>query len=63
VVVHRLLRDAIFASLAIPGIFPPVADASGRLLVDGGVLDNLPVEPMVRRGAGPVIAGLRSTWG
>lgn len=57
-VVHRtgLLADAVYASLAIPGIFPPAADARGRLLVDGGVLDNLPVEPMARTGEGPVIA-------
>jgi NTE family protein len=57
-VVHRTgpLADAVYASLAIPGIFPPVADGRGRLLVDGGVLDNLPVEPMARTGEGPVIA-------
>ena len=56
-VVHRtgLLRDALYASLAIPGIYPPLRDHR-RLLVDGGVLDNLPVEPMARAGAGPVIA-------
>ena len=58
VVVHRtgVLRDALYASLAIPGIYPPLRDARGRLLVDGGVLDNLPVEPMARAGEGPVIA-------
>jgi predicted acylesterase/phospholipase RssA len=57
-VVHRtgLLREAIYASLAIPGVFPPVAPGDGRLLVDGGVLDNLPVETMSRAQEGPVIA-------
>ncbi|HTN23159.1 MAG TPA: patatin-like phospholipase family protein [Solirubrobacteraceae bacterium] len=57
-VVHRsgLLHEAVYSSLAIPGIFPPVADEHGRLLVDGGVLDNLPVETMQRAGEGPVIA-------
>ncbi|MFL5859519.1 MAG: patatin-like phospholipase family protein [Solirubrobacteraceae bacterium] len=56
-VVHRTGRvaDAIYASLAIPGVFPPVA-VDGRLLVDGGVLDNLPVATMARTGEGPVIA-------
>jgi NTE family protein len=56
-VVHRTgrLADAIYASLAIPGVFPPVA-VDGRLLVDGGVLDNLPVATMARTGEGPVIA-------
>jgi NTE family protein len=57
-VVHRTgpLHEAIFASLAIPGVFPPVTSADGRLLVDGGVLDNLPVETMARDAEGPVIA-------
>ena len=58
VVLHRtgLLRAAVYAGLAIPGVFPPVRDGHQRLLVDGGVLDNLPVEPMARAGEGPVIA-------
>jgi predicted acylesterase/phospholipase RssA/CRP-like cAMP-binding protein len=57
-VVHRSgpIVDAVYASLAIPGVFPPVRTAEGRLLVDGGVLDNLPVATMARRGEGPVIA-------
>lgn len=57
-IVHRTgpLADAIYASLAIPGVFPPVATEDGRLLVDGGVLDNLPVGTMARTGEGPVIA-------
>jgi NTE family protein len=57
-VIHRTgpVADAVFASLAIPGVFPPVATADGRLLVDGGVLDNLPVATMARTGEGPVIA-------
>ncbi len=57
-VVHRRgsLADAIYSSLAIPGVFPPVADGANRLLVDGGVLDNLPVATMAINGEGPVIA-------
>jgi predicted acylesterase/phospholipase RssA/CRP-like cAMP-binding protein len=57
-VVHAAgpLADAVYASLAIPGIFPPIATPDGRLLVDGGVLDNLPVATMARSGEGPVIA-------
>jgi predicted acylesterase/phospholipase RssA len=31
------------AGLAIPGVIPPIPD-NGNLLVDGGVLDNLPVD-------------------
>jgi NTE family protein len=57
-VVHRTgpVVDAVYSSLAIPGVFPPVATADGQLLVDGGVLDNLPVATMARAGEGPVIA-------
>lgn len=57
-VLHRVgpVIDAVYPSLAIPGVFPPVATADGRLLVDGGVLDNLPVATMARKGEGPVIA-------
>jgi NTE family protein len=56
-VVHRIgpVADAVYSSLAIPGVFPPVS-ANGHLLVDGGVLDNLPVATMARSGEGPVIA-------
>jgi predicted acylesterase/phospholipase RssA len=57
-VIHRTGRvvDAVYPSFAIPGVFPPVATTDGRLLVDGGVLDNLPVATMARTGEGPVIA-------
>jgi predicted acylesterase/phospholipase RssA/CRP-like cAMP-binding protein len=57
-VVHRTgpLHQAVFASLAIPGVFPPIPTSDGRLLVDGGVLDNLPVETMALEAEGPVIA-------
>ena len=56
-VVHRRgnLYEAVGASFCLPGIGPPVA-AGDRLLVDGGVLDNLPVATMAARGEGPVIA-------
>lgn len=49
------LWRALRASIAIPGILPPVASA-GRLLVDGGVIDNLPVAAMRAANPGPVIA-------
>ena len=57
-VVHRLgpLVDALYPSLAIPGVFPPVSTGDGRLLVDGGVIDNLPVARMAQRAEGPVVA-------
>jgi NTE family protein len=57
-VVHRTgpVVDAVYSSLAIPGMFPAAATDGRRLLVDGGVLDNLPVATMARTGEGPVIA-------
>ena len=42
--------DAILASTAIPGIFPPVTIGES-LYVDGGVLMNTPLKPAVRSGA------------
>lgn len=36
------IRDAVYASCALPGAFPPGA-VGGRTCVDGGVIDNLPV--------------------
>ena len=43
------------ASGSLPGIFLPVIER-GRLLVDGGVLNNLPGDVMQQRFGGPVIA-------
>lgn len=37
------LLTAMFASFAVPGIFSPV-EVNGKLLIDGGVLNNLPVD-------------------
>ncbi|MGE3288392.1 MAG: patatin-like phospholipase family protein [Pseudonocardia sp.] len=55
-VVHRRgrLADALRAATTVPGLAPPVA-AGGRLLVDGGLLDGLPVVAMAA-GDGPVVA-------
>lgn len=46
---------ALRASAALPGILPPV-NAHGHLLVDGGVMNNLPVDLMRGRRIGPLIA-------
>ena len=56
-VLHRTgpLVDAIGASMSLPGFAPPVR-MGDRVLVDGGVLDNLPVGPMLDASEGPVIA-------
>jgi len=39
------LTRAVRASVAIPGVLPPVPE-NGELLVDGGVLNNLPIDIM-----------------
>ena len=57
-VVHERgpLWTAVRASLALPGIYPPVY-ADGDLLIDGAAVDNLPIDVMRRRvGAGHVVA-------
>jgi NTE family protein len=55
--VHRRgrLRDALRASASLPGILPPVSTPEG-VLVDGGVMENLPVSTMRAVNNGPVIA-------
>jgi NTE family protein len=42
--------DAVLASAAIPGVFPPV-QFDGRLLVDGGVSNNAPISAALKLGA------------
>ena len=49
------IARAVHASNATPGIFSPVAH-QGKLLVDGGVLDNVPVDVARKMGADIVIA-------
>jgi NTE family protein len=52
---HGAVGTAVAASMCIPGSSPPVV-ADGRVLVDGGLVDNLPVETMASFGEGPIIA-------
>jgi NTE family protein len=56
--VHRtgLLWRALRASVALPGIMPPVTTENGHLLVDGGVMNNLPVDIMAAEARGPIVA-------
>ena len=59
-VVHRRgsLAEAVAASMTLPGVFPPrpFGEHGERLLLDGGLLNNLPVDVMAGEGEGPVIA-------
>jgi NTE family protein len=49
------LAPAVRASCAFPGVFTPV-EHEGRLLVDGGLINNLPVAAARKMGAEYVIA-------
>jgi NTE family protein len=54
--VHRSgpLWHALRASVAIPGVLPPVFQDK-QILVDGGVINNLPVDVMRQLGRGRVV--------
>jgi NTE family protein len=56
-VVHDrgLLRQALRASIALPGILPPVIEGD-TVLVDGGVMRNLPIDLMQDMHDGPIVA-------
>jgi len=49
------VASAVRASSAIPGVFQPVSH-QGKMLVDGGVVDNIPVSVAREKGADIVIA-------
>jgi NTE family protein len=49
------LADAVRASISFPGVFAPV-QRGGSLLVDGGVLDNMPCDLAKARGFSRVLA-------
>jgi len=52
---HGELKRALMASMAIPGVFPPVVSGND-LLVDGGVFNNMPVDVMARTGVRTILA-------
>lgn len=49
-----ILPIAMRATMAIPGVFAPV-DLDGRVLVDGGIINNFPVDVAREKGADIVI--------
>lgn len=49
------LSEAIFSSIAIPGVFPPV-QKEDKLLVDGGIINLVPVVAAQQLGAEIIIA-------
>jgi NTE family protein len=50
------LAPAVRASCALPGVFSPYVDDRGRILVDGGLITNLPVDEARELGADLVLA-------
>lgn len=49
------LAEAMMASMSVPGALPPV-EYNGRLLVDGGSVNNMPVDVAREMGADIIIA-------
>ncbi len=48
-------RDAVYASCALPGFFPP-GMVGDRVCIDGGTMDNMPVRAAAALGADVIIA-------
>jgi NTE family protein len=49
------LTDVVFASCALPGIFPP-HEIDGRRYVDGAIIENLPVQVAANAASWPMLA-------
>jgi NTE family protein len=47
------LWKAVRASCSIPAVLPPMFTDDGRMLVDGGIVDNIPLAPMKTLKSGP----------
>ena len=52
---HGNLATSLRASMAVPGVFT-ASKIEGHILVDGGIVDNLPVDVVKKMGADIVIA-------
>lgn len=50
-----LLYKAVWASCAIPGIFPALYE-NERIFIDGGTVNNIPIDPVIGIGAENIIA-------
>lgn len=50
------LSEALRSTMSLPGIFEPVKTEDGKVYVDGGLLNNLPVDVVMTMGADVVIA-------
>ncbi|WP_438728174.1 patatin-like phospholipase family protein [Parasphingorhabdus sp. DH2-15] len=63
---HGPLWEAVRASGSLPTILPPFIDSDGNILIDGGVLDNIPVNMMRKMKTGPnivvTLGDTQETW-
>ncbi len=48
--------DAVMCSVSIPGVFIPILQDNGRIYVDGGIVNPLPVSPLSHEGVEKIIA-------
>ncbi|MEP1441756.1 MAG: patatin-like phospholipase family protein [Hyphomicrobiales bacterium] len=53
VIRHGPLWKAVRASTSLPGVFPPLVTDDGEVLIDGGLLDNVPIDVMRYLKVGP----------
>jgi CRISPR-associated DxTHG motif protein len=51
------LWRAVRASIALPGVFTPILNEKNEVLVDGGVMNNFPVDILASRGEFGLIIG------
>lgn len=49
------LAAAVMASTCLPGIYKPI-EIDGKLLVDGGIVENVPITPLQEMGFEPIVA-------
>ncbi len=49
------LRDALRASISLPGVLPPVTTEDNNVLVDGAVMKNFPADLMRLSQPGPIV--------
>ena len=49
---------AVRASFSVPGLFPPMSNDDGDVLVDGGILDNMPIAPLRAAHAGITVIAI-----
>jgi len=50
-----LLREALRASIALPGVMPPATTEDDHVLVDGAVMKNFPADVMRLSQLGPIV--------